>query len=319
MWDLTGKEYLDFNSGVASIIAGHSHPKVREAINEQFDKICMTFRFVHTENLGSTLAHITDYFGFDEMVLSNTGTEAGEAVIKIARKWAYVSKGVPDNQARVLFPNGNFWGSSIAACASCSDPDRRDGFGPFGGLGFDMIDYNDLPAFEEYIERNGEKLAAYYVEPIQGDAGIIIPDEDYFPRIRELCDKHNVLLIFDEVQTGMGRTGKKLGYHHFGVRADAITLGKGFGGGHYPLAGVLASREIMDCMTYGPHATTYAASPIACAVATSMINILEEEKLVENSRDIGSYLLGKLKGIKSPLVKDVRGKGLLIGLEYFFC
>lgn len=274
----------------------------------------MPSRFLHSDNHGPTLEKLTKFFGFDQMMLSNTGTEAGEAILKFARKWAYDIKGVKENEARVLFAHENFWGRSIAACGSSDDPHRYAGFGPFG-LNFDIIEYNNIKAFENYLKENSKNLAAYYVEAIQGDGGINIPDPGYFSQVRQLCDEHKVLLMIDEVQTGMGRTGKLLANHHDNIRVDAITVGKGFGGGYYPVSGVLASNEVMNLIGYGQHGSTYAASSMACAMASVMVDIVQEENLVENSRVMGEYLLAKLKELRSPLLKEVRGRGLIIGIE----
>ena len=247
VWDVDNKKYIDCLAGYSAVNQGHCHPKILEAMIEQAQKLTLTSRAFHNDKLGPITQKMTEIFNFEKVIFSNGGVEASEAAVKFARRWAYDVKGVPDNQARVLFANENFWGRSLAACGSSNDPDRYRRFGPFQGLNFDLIDFNDLSQLEEALKAS-PNYAAFMIEPVQGEAGVVIPDEGYLQGCRDLCDKYNVLLIFDEIQTGIGRTGQLLECDWDGVRPDIVTLGKSLSGGFYPVSAMLSSSEIMDCI-----------------------------------------------------------------------
>lgn len=247
LWDVDNKKYIDCLSGYSAVNQGHCHPKIKQAMVEQLDKLTLTSRAFHNDKLGPWTKYVTETFGFDRAYFANAGVEGCETAVKFARRWAYDVKGVPDNQARVLFANNNFWGRSLAACGSSNDPFRYRNFGPFQGLGFDLIDYNDPEALEATLSAN-PNYAAFMIEPIQGEGGIILPTDGYLKRAREICDRHNVLLIFDEVQTGIGRTGQLLACDWEDTRPDIAILGKSLSGGFYPISACLTSNEVMDCI-----------------------------------------------------------------------
>jgi ornithine--oxo-acid transaminase len=261
------------------------------------------------DQLGLAEEYLAKLFGYDKVCFMNTGVEGGETAVKFARRWGYDVKKIPDNKAKVLFCNGNFWGRTIAACGSSDAPDRYARLGPFGGLGFELIDYNDAKAFEEKC-KNDPYIAAFMVEPIQGEGGVVPPSPDYFTKVREICNKYKVLLILDEVQTGLGRTGKMLAQEHFGVRADITILGKALSGGILPVSCILADNTVMMNIHPGEHGSTYGGNPFAAKVAVESLKVLIEEHLVDNADAMGELLRGLLKCIKNPLLKGVRGYGL---------
>ncbi len=314
VYDVTGKKYLDFLSAYSAVNQGHCHPRLVKAISEQASKLTLSSRAFHTNLLGSTERKLAEKFGYEKVLLMNTGVEAGESAIKLARKWAYEVKGVPANQAEVIFAEGNFWGRTIAAVSSSSDPSSYNNFGPYVP-GFSRIPYNDLAALEEKLQN--PNVAAFMVEPIQGEAGVVIPSTGYLKKAAALCKKHRVLFIADEIQTGLGRTGAWLACHHELVHPDILLLGKALSGGFMPVSAVLCNDEIMLTIKPGEHGSTYGGNPLACAVTNVAIDIIEDEDLVENAKVRGRQLLKFLEGLrdKTALIKSVRGKGLLCAIE----
>ena len=295
VWDTSGKKYFDCLSAYGAVNQGHCHPEIRKALIAQMDKITLTSRAFFNDLLGETCQLFNEVFEYDRVILANSGVEAGETAIKFARKWGYVKKGVKKNKARVLFASENFWGRTITACGSSDDPERYKNFGPYG-KGMSIIRYGDIMALEEELI-NDPDIVAYMLEPIQGEAGIIIPPKGYLREVRRLCDKYNVLMIVDEIQTGMGRTGKMLCLDWHGVKADMVCLGKALSGGFFPISAVLGSNEVFDCIKAGDHGSTFGGSPLACAVAKRSIEVLFEEKMIENSRVMGQKLLDNLQAI----------------------
>lgn len=314
VWDVDGKRYLDFLSAYSACNQGHCHPRIVSALREQAEVLTLTSRAFHNDQFGPYADYITSLLGYDKVLPMNTGVEAGETAVKLARKWAYMVKGVPKNQAKVVFARNNFWGRTLAAVSSSTDPSSFEGYGPFMP-GFEIVDYNDLAALEAAI--SDPNTAAFMVEPIQGEAGVVVPDDNYLPGIRKLCDKHRVLWIADEVQTGLCRTGKMLAVNHAGVKPDILCLGKALSGGTMPVSAVLANDEVMLTIRPGEHGSTYGGNPLACRVAVESLKVLVEEKLAENASKQGKALMDGLSSIKasSDLVKNVRGKGLLVALE----
>lgn len=314
VYDVTGKKYLDFLSAYSAVNQGHCHPRLVKAISEQASRLTLSSRAFHTNLLGSTEKKLAEKFGFEKVLLMNTGVEAGESAIKLARKWAYEVKGVPANQAEIIFAEGNFWGRTIAAVSSSSDPSSYNNFGPYVP-GFSRIPYNDLAALEEKLQN--PNVAAFMVEPIQGEAGVVIPSTGYLKKAAALCKKHRVLFIADEIQTGLGRTGAWLACHHELVNPDILLLGKALSGGFMPVSAVLCNDEIMLTIKPGEHGSTYGGNPMACAVTNVAIDIIEDEDLVENAKVRGRQLLKFLESLrdKTALIKSVRGKGLLCAIE----
>jgi len=314
VYDVTGKKYLDFLSAYSAVNQGHCHPRLVNAISDQAARLTLSSRAFHTNLLGSTEKKLAEKFGYEKVLLMNTGVEAGESAIKLARKWAYEVKGVPANQAEIIFAEGNFWGRTIAAVSSSNDPSSYRNFGPFVP-GFSKIPYNDLAALEAKLQN--PNVAAFMVEPIQGEAGVIIPSPGYLKKAAELCKKHRVLFIADEIQTGLGRTGAWLACHHELVHPDLLLLGKALSGGFMPVSAVLCSDEIMLTIRPGEHGSTYGGNPLACAITNVAIDIIEDEDLVENATVRGQQLLTFLESLrdKTALIKSVRGKGLLCAIE----
>jgi ornithine--oxo-acid transaminase len=314
VYDVTGKKYLDFLSAYSAVNQGHCHPRLVKAISDQASRLTLSSRAFHTNLLGSTEKKLAEKFGYQKVLLMNTGVEAGESAIKLARKWAYEVKGVPANQAEIIFADGNFWGRTIAAVSSSNDPSSYNNFGPFVP-GFSRIPYNDLKALEEKLQN--PLVAAFMVEPIQGEAGVVIPSPGYLKKAAALCKKHRVLFIADEIQTGLGRTGAWLACHHELVQPDILLLGKALSGGFMPVSAVLCNDEIMLTIKPGEHGSTYGGNPLACAVAAVAIDIIEDEDLVENAKVRGLQLLTFLESLldKTALIKSVRGKGLLCAIE----
>jgi ornithine--oxo-acid transaminase len=306
--DVDGKQYYDFLSGYSAVNQGHCHPKIIEALTNQAKKLTLTSRAFHNNVLGEYEEYITNYFGYDKVLPMNTGVEGGETAIKLARRWAYVEKGVPENKAKVIFAEGNFWGRTLAAISSSTDPSSYKNFGPFMP-GFATIPYNDTTALEEAFQDGN--VAAFMVEPIQGEAGVVIPDEGYLSKVRELCTEYNVLFIADEVQTGLCRTGKMLACDHENVKPDILILGKALSGGTMPVAAILSNDKIMLTIKPGEHGSTYGGNPLACAVAIASLKVLKEENLAENAEALGIVLREELAKLNSPLIKTIRGKGLL--------
>ena len=306
--DVDGKKYYDFLSGYSAVNQGHCHPTIIEALTKQAQTLTLTSRAFHNNILGEYEKYITEFFGYDKVLPMNTGVEGGETAIKLARRWAYKHKGVPVNQAKVIFAEGNFWGRTLAAISSSTDPSSYKDFGPFMP-GFALVPYNDTVALETALKDSN--VAAFMVEPIQGEAGVVIPDEGYLTKVRELCTKYNVLFIADEIQTGLCRTGKVLACDHENVKPDILILGKALSGGTMPVAAILANNEIMLTIKPGEHGSTYGGNPLASAVAIASLKVLKEEKMAENAEAMGQLLREELVKLNSPLIKTVRGKGLL--------
>lgn len=308
LFDVDGKRYYDFLSGYSAVNQGHCHPKIIEALTTQASKLTLTSRAFHNNLLGEYAKFITSYFGYDKVLPMNTGVEGGETAIKLARRWAYVKKGVAENQAKIIFAEGNFWGRTLAAISSSTDPSSYKGFGPYMP-GFGLVPYNNVTALEAALQDGN--VAAFMVEPIQGEAGVVLPDDGYLQKVRALCTKYNVLFIADEVQTGLCRTGKLLACSHEAVRPDILILGKALSGGTMPIAAILADDDIMLNIKPGEHGSTYGGNPLACAVAIVSLQVLKDEQLAENATAMGILLRDELAKIQSPLIKTIRGKGLL--------
>ena len=309
VWDVNGKKYFDFLAAYSAVNQGHCHPRIIKALINQAQKLTLTSRAFYNSILGEYEKYITSYFGYDKVLPMNTGVEGGETALKLARRWAYDVKGVEKNKAKVVFAKGNFWGRTLAAISSSNDPSSFEGFGPFL-TGFELIEYNNLNALEEAIK--DPNTAAFMVEPIQGEAGVIVPDNNYLKGVRALCSKYKVLFIADEVQTGLGRTGKMLACDHEGVKPDILILGKALSGGTIPVSAVLANNEVMLTIKPGEHGSTYGGNPLACAVAMEALKVLKDEKLSENSEALGIIFRDEMNRLKneSDLITDVRGKGL---------
>ena len=310
VWDVEGKKYFDYLSAYSAVNQGHCHPKIISCLSDQAKKLTLTSRAFYNDTLGEYEKFITEYFKYDKVLPMNTGVEGGETANKIARKWGYEVKGIEENKAKIIFVNGNFWGRTLAAISTSDDPLSYKGFGPYMP-GYETIPYNDLDALEESLQ--DKNVCAFMVEPIQGEAGVVVPDEGYLSGIRTLCDKYNVLFIADEVQTGIGRTGKMLATDYEDARPDILILGKALSGGVLPVSAVLADDEIMMCIRPGEHGSTFGGNPLACVVAKSALEVVKEENLVENAFLRGHQFRDRLKnlGEESELVKKVRGKGLL--------
>lgn len=312
VWDVDGNKYFDFLSAYSAVNQGHCHPKIIQALHDQSQRITLTSRAFHNDQLGPFEKYITELLGFDRVLPMNTGVEGGETAIKLARKWGYTVKGIPSNQAKIVFASGNFWGRTIAAISSSQDPDSYSDFGPFVP-GFEIVPYNDLDALDKALQDG--HVAAFMVEPIQGEAGVIVPDENYLAGVRALCSKYNVLWIADEVQTGLGRTGKMLCSEHAGVKPDILILGKALGGGVFPVSAVLTNHEVMNVLHPGQHGSTFGGNPLACAVAMAALKVLVDENLAENAEKLGQVFRNRLQMIKASIVSDVRGKGLLNAID----
>ncbi|KAF8789203.1 Ornithine aminotransferase like protein [Argiope bruennichi] len=308
VWDVDGKKYFDFLSAYSAVNQGHCHPKIIQALREQADLITLTSRAFHASILGEYEEYVTKKFGYDKVLPMNTGVEAGETACKLARRWGYDVKGIPKDQAKIIFAEGNFWGRTLAAVSSSTDPSSYEGFGP-RMPNFELVPYNDLNALEERLADNN--VCAFMVEPIQGEAGVVVPDHGYLSRVRELCTKYNVLWIADEIQTGLCRTGKWLCVDHENVKPDMLLLGKALSGGVYPVSAVLANDPVMLVIKPGEHGSTYGGNPLACKVAIAALEVLEEERLADNAEQQGKFLRQELERLPSDKVLLVRGKGLL--------
>jgi len=308
LYDVDGKRYFDFLSGYSAVNQGHCHPAIIKALTDQARKLTLTSRAFYNNLLGEYEKYITEYFGYDKVLPMNTGVEGGETAIKLARRWGYAVKGIPENQAKVIFAEGNFWGRTLAAISSSTDPSSYNGFGPFMP-GFGLVPYNDLAALE--IALQDSNVAAYMVEPIQGEAGVVIPTDGYLKGVRDLCTKYNVLFIADEIQTGLARTGTLLACDHENVRPDILILGKALSGGTIPVAAVLADDIIMLQIKPGEHGSTYGGNPLACAVAMKALEVIKSENMVENSFKMGEILRAELANLNSPFIASIRGRGLI--------
>ncbi|KAJ6007760.1 hypothetical protein N7540_011736 [Penicillium herquei] len=318
VWDPEGRHYLDFLSAYSAVNQGHCHPKLVAALVDQASRVTLSSRAFYNDVFPRFAQFVTEFFGFDMVLPMNTGAEAVETAIKIARKWGYRVKGIPENQAVVLSAENNFHGRTFAAISLSSDPESREHYGPYlPGIGCTIpgtekpITYNDKAALREAFEKAGSNLAAFLVEPIQGEAGIVVPDEDYLQEARALCDKHNVLLICDEIQTGIARTGKLLCHEWSGIKPDLVLLGKAISGGMYPVSCVLGRKDVMLTIEPGTHGSTYGGNPLGCAVAIRALEVVREENMVERAEKLGHIFRKGLEDLKSPLIQTVRGKGLL--------
>ena len=310
VWDVNDKKYFDFLSAYSAVNQGHCHPKIIKSLNEQSKKLTLTSRAFYNDVLGDFEKFITELFKYDKVLPMNTGVEGGETANKLARKWGYEKKGISENKAKIIFANGNFWGRTLAAISTSDDPLSYKGFGPYMP-GYSLIPYNDLEALEK--ELKDENVAAFMVEPIQGEAGVIVPDEGYLAGVRQLCTKYNVLYIADEVQTGIARTGKMLASDYENARPDILILGKALSGGVLPISAVLADDDVMLCIKPGEHGSTFGGNPLACTVARSALEVVIDEDLSNNSFVLGNIFRKELNNrlMHSNIVKLIRGKGLL--------
>lgn len=312
VWDVEGKQYFDFLSAYSAVNQGHSHPKIVKALTEQAHKLSLTSRAFYNSNLGEYEKKITSLFVFDKVLPMNSGAEAVETAIKLARKWSYEVKGIKDGYAKIIVCENNFHGRTTTIVSFSNDKDAHNNYGPFTP-GFLRIPYNDIEALAKVLEDEAEHIAAFLVEPIQGEAGVYVPDEGYLKNASELCKKHNVLFIADEVQTGIARTGKLIACHHENVQPDILILGKALSGGMYPVSAVLANDNIMQVIHPGQHGSTFGGNPLACAVAVAALDVVEEEKLSERAEELGKFFRAEIQKIiaKTDLIYHVRGKGLL--------
>jgi ornithine--oxo-acid transaminase len=311
VWDVEGKKYFDFLSAYSALNQGHNHPKIVKALMDQVQTLSLTSRAFYNNVLGAYEEFITDFFGYDKVLPMNSGAEGVETAIKLARRWGYVQKGVPENEAKVIVAEGNFHGRTITIISASTDPDSYGGFGPYTP-GFVKIPYNDVAALRQALK--DKNVVAFLVEPIQGEAGVVVPDEGYLSSCYEACKEANVLFVADEVQSGLGRTGKMLACEHEHVRPDVLILGKALSGGILPISAVLADDEIMLTIKPGQHGSTYGGNPLAASVGIAALTVLKEEKLAENAERLGKMLLHELKSIRHPMIQQVRGKGLFCAM-----
>ena len=310
LWDVEGKKYYDFLSAYSAVNQGHCHPKIISALVNQSNKLTLTSRAFHNNILGQYEKFITEFFGYDKVLPMNTGVEGGETAVKLARKWGYEVKKVADDSAKIIFVEGNFWGRTLGAISSSTDPSSTNGFGPFMP-GYEIIPYNDIESLKDSLK--DQNVVAFMVEPIQGEAGVVVPDDDYLKKAYDLCKESNVLFIADEVQTGIGRTGKMLCCEHHGFKPDILILGKALSGGVFPVSAILASDEVMLTIKPGEHGSTFGGNPVACEVAMAALNVIRDEKLAENAAIMGVIFREKLQSYidGSKIVEKIRGKGLL--------
>jgi ornithine--oxo-acid transaminase len=311
VWDAEGRRYLDFLSAYSAVNQGHCHPKIAAAMMAQAEKITLTSRAFRNDQLGLFYKELCELTNSHMVLPMNSGAEAVESCIKAARKWGYEEKGIPEGEAEIIACEGNFHGRTITIVGFSTEPQYRDGYAPYTP-GFKIIPYGDAQALEEAIT---PQTVAFLVEPIQGEAGIILPPPGYLRDVRRICTEHDVAMITDEIQTGLGRTGKLLAEEHEGVEADLTLIGKALSGGFYPVSAVLSNKEVLGVFQPGDHGSTFGGNPLACAIARAAIKVLVEEGMIENAAEMGHYLMGRLQRIESPHIKEVRGKGLLIGVE----
>lgn len=311
LWDVDGKRYLDMMSAYSAVSHGHRHPKIVRALKEQADRLAIASRAFHTDTLAPFLEKLCMLTGQERALPINTGAEAVETAIKAARRWGHRAKGIPNNTAEIIVARNNFHGRTTTISSFSSDPESKDGFGPFTP-GFVEAEFGEIAAVREAVT---ERTCAVLMEPIQGEAGINVPPEGFLRDLRALCDEHGILLILDEIQSGLGRTGRMFAYEHEGIRPDALILGKALGGGLLPVSAFLTSAEVMDVFTPGSHGSTYGGNPLAAAVGLAALNVLEEEHLAERSARLGTLMKREISALNSPLIKEVRGKGLWLGVE----
>ena len=311
VWDVEGKKYYDFLSAYSAVNQGHCNPKIIGALKEQAEQLTLTSRAFYSDSLGRCEKYIAEYFGFDKVLLMNTGAEANETAIKLARRWGYEKKGIEQDKAVIVAVKGNFHGRTTTIISASTDPDSRRGFGPFMP-GFEVIEYNDVEALDKALAN--PNVCGFWVEPIQGEAGVYVPEDGYLTKARELCTKHNVLLMMDEVQTGIARTGKRLASDHENVKADILILGKAISGGVYPVSAALADDDVMLVIKPGEHGSTYGGNPLACAVAMAALEVVEEENLADRAQELGELFRARMEELKvkrPDLISIVRGPGLL--------
>jgi len=311
LWDVEGKRYMDFLAAYSAVNQGHNHPRIVKALVAQAQRLALTSRAFRNDRFPTLLEKLCKLTGFDKALLMNSGAEAVETAIKAMRKWAYDVKGVPYPEAEIIVADGNFHGRTTTIVGFSTDPDSTSRFGPFTP-GFRIVPYGDLAAVAAAIT---PKTAAIFMEPIQGEAGVLIPPAGFLKGLRELADRHHCLLVLDEIQSGLGRTGKLFAFEHEGIRPDGITIGKALSGGLYPVSAFLARNEVMDVFTPGIHGSTYGGNPLACAVASEALDVLVEEKLCERTAELGAHLEARLRGLKSPKLKTVRVRGLWAGVQ----
>ena len=310
VWDVDGKKYFDFLSSYSAVNQGHCHPKIVKALTDQAAKICLTSRAFYNDCLGEYEEFMHHYFGYDKVLPMNTGAEAVETALKLARRWGYRVKGVPEDESIIVVCNGNFHGRTISIISMSSDPSSYTDYGPFTP-GFAKIEYNDLEQLRTVLEREGHRVAAFLLEPIQGEAGVMVPNEGYLKACYDLCHEHRVLFVADEVQTGIARTGRLLACDHEGVRPDILVLGKAISGGVLPVSAVLADDEIMLTIGPGEHGSTFGGFPLACRVAMAALEVVRDEHLAEHAEELGQLFRSELAKIDSPFIELIRGKGLL--------
>ncbi len=311
LWDVSGKRYFDFLSAYSAVSQGHCHPRIIGAMIEQAQRLTLTSRAFYNDQTGLCEKFLCEYFGYDKALLMNSGAEAGETALKLTRKWAYKVKGIPQNQAKTVYAAGNFWGRTLAAISSSTDASSTNDFGPLLP-GYIIIPYNDLNALEDTF-KSDPNIAGFMVEPIQGEAGVVVPDEGYLQGVRDLCTRYNVLFIADEVQTGIGRTGKRIACDYENVKPDLLVLGKALSGGTMPVSAVLTSDEVMLTIRPGEHGSTFGGNPLACAVTMAALRVVDEEKLADNAMKVGAVFRDRMTALsqKTDMVKLVRGRGLL--------
>jgi ornithine--oxo-acid transaminase len=312
VWDVGGNKYMDCLSAYSAVNQGHCHPKIRQAMVEQAEKLTLTSRAFRNDQLGPLYKELCDLTNSHKVLPMNSGAEAVETAVKAVRKWGYQVKGVPEDKAEIIVCRNNFHGRTITIISFSTDPVSTTGFGPFTP-GFKVVEFGDAEALKEAITPN---TVAFLVEPIQGEAGVIIPPDGYLREVRRICDDAGIVLILDEIQTGLGRTGKLLAEQHEGIEADLTLIGKALSGGFYPVSAVLSNTEVLGVLKPGEHGSTFGGNPLACAVARAALRVLTEENLIENAREMGEYFLKGLKSIDNPKIREVRGKGLLIGVEF---
>lgn len=311
VWDVEGNKYLDCLSAYSAVNQGHCHPKILAAMVEQAQKLTLTSRAFRNDQLGLLYQELCQLTNSHKMLPMNSGAEAVESAVKTVRKWGYEVKGIPENKAEIIVCENNFHGRTLSIISFSTDPTARTGFGPYTP-GFKVVPFGDAEALENAITEN---TVGFLVEPIQGEAGVMIPPTGYLKKARELCDTHNIILILDEIQTGLGRTGKLLAEEHEGIEADLTLVGKALSGGYYPVSAVLSNSEVMNVLQPGEHGSTFGGSPLACAIASAALKVLVEENMVENSSKMGTLFFDKLNQIDSPLIKEIRGRGLMIAME----
>lgn len=311
VWDEQGNRYMDMLAAYSAVNQGHVHPKIVAAAKDQLDRITITSRAFHNDKMGDMIEKLCQLSGFEKALPMNSGAEAVETALKAVRKWGEKIKGVPKNKSEIITFENNFHGRTITIISFTSDKQYKDGFGPLTP-GFRVVKYNDLQAVRDVVNEN---TVAIMAEPIQGEGGVIIPDEGYLKGLRQIADENNLLLVLDEIQTGLGRTGKMFAFEYEGIRPDVLCVGKALSGGIMPISAMLANNEVMQVFTPGDHGSTFGGSPLAGAVAIAALNVLVDEHMIENAADLGAYFAQKLKELNSPVIKDIRSKGMMIGVE----